>query len=148
MSNASSRLRHISARLRETGQVGVRAEMNSALLEATVFLEAEVRAAAGQRLPQRGGLARQQSTQEIRRRVIPSGSSAGVRLSTATRGSMQTDKGYVRHPVFGVWLEGQKSQQIPGAAGWWSKTLEQKSPMVTPVLLKVMEATAAKIQGV
>ena len=39
------------------------------------------------------------------------------------------------------------SQEIPAAKGWWSETLANGAPVVTPELLAVMERISAQIQG-
>jgi hypothetical protein len=145
VADPTAQLRMLSMRARELADKGVAREMNAALRSTTVFLEAAVREAAGQQLPQSGGLARQQASQEIRTTVLMSSRDAGVRMRTLTRGSMQTDKGYVRHPVFGEWLPDQEAQKIPQATGWWTKTLTEKSPLATPLIFEVMETTLAKL---
>jgi len=59
---------------------------------------------------------------------------------------VQTNKGYVRHPVFGVWREGVESQQIPDAAGWWTDTMRKGSEAVTPLILAEMNHVGRFIQ--
>lgn len=144
--SASERLHAIALRLRTEGQRGLQREMNAAFRASTRPLIASVRAAARERLPKAGGLNEQQASQAIRVSVLTGSRSAGVRIRTRTRGSMQTDKGYVRHPVFGTWRPGVSSQQIPGAAGWWTDTLRQLSPAITPAILAEMNRVARIIQ--
>lgn len=148
--SASERLHTIAARLRAEGEVGVQREMAAALRLAVRPLIAQVRGAAYVSLPRRGGLNEEQGNQRITTSVLTGARSAGVRLRTRTRGSMQTDQGFVRHPVPSRgapradwrWVQ----QEVPQAEGWWSKTLERESPALTPALVKVMDGISARIQ--
>jgi hypothetical protein len=69
-------------------------------------------------------------------------------MKTTAPDTAQTDDGFVRHPTFGRRGKGQwRTQEIPAAAGWWSVTLARESPAVTPAVLRVMEAAAARVQA-
>lgn len=144
---ASQRLHAIAAELKAQGERGLKRRMNSTLRAAAVPLVDAVREAAREKLPKKGGLNEQQAEQAIRVMVLSGARTAGVRIRTSTRGSMQTDKGFVRHPVFGEWKPNMPSQQIPQATGWWSYTLYRKSPEVTPLILAEMNRVARQIQG-
>jgi hypothetical protein len=144
---ASQRLHAIAGRLRVEGQRGLRLEMNRTLRAGAAPLVTAVRGAARTQLPHSGGLAELEASQPIRVSVLTGARNAGVRISTRTRGSSQTDKGYVRHPVFGEWRPDMPAQQIPQAAGWWTATLTRGSPAVTPLLLAEMNRVGARIQS-
>lgn len=142
---ASLRLHAIATRMRVQGERGAQQEMVRDIRAATQPLIANVRGAAYVSLPKRGGLNEEQGNQRITVSVLTGARTAGVRIRTHTRGSMQTDKGYVRHPVFrtGKWAQ----EEIPQATGWWSKTLARDSRAITPVIVKVMNRIARRIQG-
>lgn len=147
-SNASAQLHAIAAELKFRGERGMKRELTGGLRLGAQPLVSAVRGAAAVSLPRRGGLNIWEADQRITVSVLLSSSrTAGVRLKTRTRGSMQTDEGYVRHRYFGKWYPGEPSQPLPGAAGWWSETLRHGSPAVTPILLGVMEKIAAQIQA-
>ncbi|HWD83341.1 MAG TPA: hypothetical protein VG497_30785 [Kribbella sp.] len=142
----SARLQRIAAELRATGQGALlnslRAEIRA---EAAPAVKA-VREAALEKLPKRGGLAAEQAEQAIRVSVLASARTAGVRMRTRTRGSFQTDKGYVRHPVFGD-REDWVRQDVPQATGWWTKTLLELGPVTTARLRALIERLNRRIQA-
>lgn len=144
---ASQRLHEIAARLKVEGNRGARLEMNRAIRAAAQPLVNAVRAEATARLPKSGGLNLEQANQAISVSVVTGSRSAGVRIRTKTRGSMQTDKGYVRHPVFGRRDNSKdwQTQQIPGARGWWSDTLAARSAAMTPLIVAEMNRIARQI---
>lgn len=142
---ASVRLHAIMARLREEGERGQMLRVRRTLRGAAAPLVVSVRAAARERLPRSGGLNEEQASQPISVNVLTGSRSAGVRIRTKTRGSMQTDQGYVRHPIprnREIWVQ----QDLPGAAGWWSDTLARGSAAVTPLLIAELNRAGAYIQ--
>lgn len=148
--SASQRLHEIAVRLREEANRGARLELNRTIRAAAQPLIAEVRGAAYVSLPKRGGLNEEQGNQRITVSVLTGSTTAGVRLRTRTRGSFQTDKGYVRHPTptmlgydrsYWHWVK----QDIPQAEGWWSKTLERSGRKYTPAIVAAMNRIARRI---
>lgn len=149
---ASQRLHAIADRLKVTGQRGTRLEMTRALRAGAKPLVTAVRQSARERLPRAGGLNEWEATQPISVNVLTGAHTAGVRIRTRTKGSVQTDSGYVRHPVFGsgdsfraLWQ--WETQQIPQAEGWWTDPLRKGSPAVTPLLIAELNRIARKING-
>ncbi len=163
---ASEQLAAIGARLKVEAPL-LRKELLRGLKTGAAPLVPIVKAAAAEKLPKAGGLAAIVAGQKISTSVSLSPKSASVKLkSTKARGNRQSDEGYVRHPVFGTQAQlaagfaaaeaagartkhgqGWKwvTQQIPGAAGWWSETLKYSAPIVTPELIAVMEQITARL---
>lgn len=142
---ASDQLRLISKQLKLQGAGALKLEMSRALKAAAQPLIPAVQAAARAQLPRAGGLNEQVAGQKVSVAVRTTGKSAGVRLTTTAPDTAQTDAGFVRHPVFGnrtIW----QRQEIPDAAGWWSVTLGNQAPSVTPDLLAVLAEVSAAIQ--
>lgn len=150
MAGASEQLRSIAVALKSTADgAALKRELTSGIRAATVPLKSAVTAAALRQLPRGGGLNQQVAGQKITTSVLTGARTAGVRLKTTAPDTKQTDSGYVRHPTFRRRGPGQwRTQQIPLAQGWWTTTLSIHSVEVTPVILAVMESTAAKIQAV
>lgn len=141
---ASQRLHAIATQLKVQGERGLKLEMTRTMRASAQPLVSAVRESAREKLPKSGGLAEQQASQKIRVSVLTGARTAGVRIRTRTRGSMQTDRGYVRHPTFGdrdEWVR----QDTPGATGWWTNTLIRKSPEVTAAIVKEMNRVARRI---
>jgi hypothetical protein len=107
-----------------------------------------VRAAARNKLPRAGGLNEYVANQNITVTSVLAGASMTVRVRHDThRSAKQTDSGYVRHPVFGVWRPGIPSQQVPNAAGWWTQTFENLGPMATERMLQFIREMSAAIEA-
>lgn len=119
---ASERLAAIARELRAAGEREIRLGLNRGLRAAAQPIRDEVRAAALRQLPKRGGLARAQAS-SVRVQILTGSRTAGIRLRDTRRSSFQTDEGYVRHPVFGD-REDWRREELPQAAGWWTKTLQ------------------------
>lgn len=143
MADASAQLYRSAATLRASGNRALRLEMTRTLRAQAQPAVSAVRAAARRQLPQRGGLAAEQAEQAIRVSVLTGANTAGVRIRTRTRGSMQTDKGFVRHPVpnTGRWVR----QEIPQAEGWWSQTLARQAPAQTVAMRATMNRIAWRV---
>ena len=147
-SNASVQLHAIAVHLKEAGERDLRLALTRGLKTGAAPLIPLVNDAAIRQLPKTGGLNKQVASQRITVSVRTSAKTAGVRLTTKAPDTAQTDAGYVRHPTFGRRGKGQwKTQPIPAAKGWWSKTLRKAAPVVTPALLRVMRDIAREIQG-
>lgn len=151
-SNASAQLREIAVRLKEVGDGRViKRDMARAIRTGAAPLIPAVRAAAEAQLPKRGGLNRYEANQKIRVAVLTGARTAGVRI--VGKASTATDTGTWRHPTpelmgydrsYWKW----KEQTYPAAAGWWSKTLERDSRVVTPAVVAAMQRAASYVQGV
>jgi hypothetical protein len=151
--DASAQLAGIAARLKVTGDRGLRLAMLRGLKAGAAPLIPLVHEAARKQLPKSGGLNERVAGQKVTASVRTGARTAGVRLTTRDLDTKETDEGYVRHPVFNrrdkngrrVWAK--KNQKIPAAEGWWSKTLAESAPVVAPALVVVMDEVAAAING-
>lgn len=141
----TAQLRELGARLKAAGAVEIRLELIQALKEAAKPLPDAVKEAALADLPKTGGLNRQVAGQRVTTSVRLSGA-VGVRLTTTAPDTAQTDAGYVRHPTFGH-RDRWKSQLVPEATGWWSRTLSTKSAEQTPKILAAMELINLKVNA-
>lgn len=138
----------------------LRVELLRGLKKGAAPLIPLVHDAARAQLPHGGGLNEQVASQKVSVSVRTSAKTAGVRMTTRAPDTKMTDSGFVRHPIFArktgphayeparghgkvIW----RTQPIPAAAGWWSKTLGESAPAVTPELLAVMEQISARIQA-
>ena len=142
----SEQLAALAARLKVTGEKGLRTQLLRGLKSGAEPLVKKVAEAARSQLPHGGGLNEQVAGQKVKVQVRTGARTAGVRMTTTAPDTSQTDAGFVRHPVYGnrkKWV----TQQIPAAKGWWSQTLADGGSDVTPELLKVMEETTAAIQA-
>jgi hypothetical protein len=110
-----------------------------------------VKQAAQDQLPRKGGLNQWVADGTFKTSVIFTGTYTGVRILAVAKKSSRsgttdfgTDRGEVRHPVFGHadrWV----GQKLP-RSGWFSTTLEQRAPEVAvPAIRAALEATAAAI---
>jgi len=120
---------------------GLRKEMLRTIQTTTKPLREGLKASARSTLPKRGGLAATVAGSGISTRTRTTGSKVGVRI-VATGGKkvrdiQATDRGLLRHPVFGRWVKGLPPQQI--TPGWWSKPLAAFAPKVRKELLAAME---------
>lgn len=145
--DASAQLRAIAVRLREAGDTGNLNALRKSIRTSAAPLVSAVKEAAVEKLPHGGGLNEQVASQRVGVSIRTGARTAGVRLTTTAPDTSQTDQGFVRHPVWGNrkrWVQ----QSIPEAAGWWSQTLADKSPAVTPLIVAELERVAAYVQGI
>ncbi len=110
----------------------------------------EVRQAARDRLPKRGGLNEYEADQKINVSVTSGARTAGVRIRG--KASQRTDTGTWRHPVpsmlgydrsYWQWT----SQTYSPAEGWWSDTWRAQSVKITPLIVAELNRVGARIQG-
>jgi hypothetical protein len=125
-----------------------RVELQREIRVAAQPLVPALRDAAREKLPSAGGLNEQVAGQRITVSVRLGPKTAGVRLVTTAPDTSQTDKGFVRHPSPRNNRKKWRVTKLPRARGWWTDTLVRKSPSVTPAVLRVMDKTARRIQGV
>lgn len=143
---ASAQLREVALKLKSAGAGGLRLQLLRGLKAGAAPLIPAVKDAARAQLPKSGGLNEHVANQKVTVSVRTGATTAGVRLTTKDLDTRDTDSGMVRHPVFGHrdrWVD----QSVPQATGWWSVTLAEKSPDVTPELIKVLAETAELIQS-
>lgn len=144
--NGSVELHLLAKRLKTAGAVGVRREMMRGLRAAASPLVPLLQEAARADLPKRGGLNEYVAAKKITVSVTTGARTAGVRLRSKQRGNY-TDTGTWRHPVFGKWLPGVKSQTYAPAKGWWDKTVEANSLVASAEARRVLTAVAAQVNG-
>jgi hypothetical protein len=150
MVSNGSQLRELGLKLKAAGDGGLRRELLAGIRLGAAPLVGDVRAAALERLPHRGGLAAFVASSPIAVRTRLTGV-VGVRIVNTRSGARKggttdfgTDRGHVRHPTFGRKGKGSwVGQDVP--PGWFSKTLEEKSPETTPLVLAAMNRTAAAV---
>lgn len=131
-----------SKALKAAGRADLRKELNKALRDASKPLIRQVKAAARAELPKRGGLAETVARSPIRAQVRTGATTAGVRITARGQGLRGTNRGVVRHPVFGnreIFVE----QEVNG--GWFDDTLRAGAPTVRPHLEAAIEAVAEKV---
>ena len=111
----------LSKALKHAGRKEMRKELHKGVRKAARPLIPKARAEARRRLPKRGGLA-ELVAREPARTQVRTGSDPGVRIVIGKKrgGARATNKGAIRHPVFGqdVWVE----QKI-SPAGWFDESM-------------------------
>ncbi len=143
MDPTSARLQRIAAELKSAGETGIRREVLRTIRAQALPLKNAAQQAALEKLPSSGGLAAREAA-NVKVQVLTGARNAGVRLRNTRVGAAQTDQGYVRHPVFGnrkKWT----TQFVPGARGWWTDTLEAKSPAVLYALQQSIDRLSSTI---
>jgi uncharacterized protein YbjQ (UPF0145 family) len=133
-------LARVAKRLRETGDKELKRELYRGLQRATKPLKANAQKAAGAQLPQSGGLAAIVARSRLTTKVL-TGKNPAVKI-VAKGTAVTTDKGFVRHPVFGgAWV----TQKVQG--GWFSETLADGADEVRAELIEAMNDVAKSIDG-
>ena len=150
MANASRKLAETAAALRELGDRGMTNRFRAAVRVIARPMVDDVRKAARDLLPKSGGLNEHVAGQRITTSTLLSARGATIRLKMPFIDATELDKGHVRHPVFGKGAQTRKEwtwvdQQVPNAAGFWSRTLMMAGPQVTAELVVLMKATAEEI---
>ena len=134
--SGSKQLAALAVRIKAAAPTGLRVELLRGLKEGAKPLIPKVAKAAEEKLPHAGGLNEQVAGQKVTVQVRTGAKTAGVRLTTRAPDTAMTDSGFVRHPIYGRRGKGDwRTQQIPGAKGWWSDTLAEAAPDVTPELM-------------
>lgn len=143
--NGADRMLAVSKALKAAGETGLRKQLNKGLRDGAKPLIPKARSAARAKLPQSGGLADQVAREPIRIRV-KTGRDPAVSVVIGKRrgGAIATNKGVIRHPVFG--RPGSfVSQQVPSARGWFDDEMEREAPSVRPELERVINDMAEQI---
>lgn len=146
-----SDLRDFAHDLRAAGHADLVRDLLRDLRTGAKQVTVETRRAALANLPRRGGLALRVSKapQRITARAGNTTATVAVVVPGKKKGNaaVQTDQGFVRHPVFGrVDASGKRvfvRQQTRGA-GWFSRTAEFVEPDVLRELDKTMDAAARR----
>lgn len=131
-------LKALQRKLKAIDRRDLRRELNKGLREGAKPLIGEARSAARSELPQRGGLAERVAS----RPMTISASTTGVRIRVKGMDARSTERGRLRHPVYGnreVWV----TQAIK--PGWFTERMRREAPKVRPELVKAMDRVAAKI---
>jgi len=134
----------LSKALKHAGRTGLRKELTAGMRRAAKPLIAKSRAEALQRLPRRGGLAKQVAKEPQRIQVRTGARTAGVRVVVGKRsgGARAANRGVIRHPVFGnrkVWV----NQSVP--PDWFDDTMRASAPSVRRELERALEDIADRI---
>lgn len=120
---------------------GLKRELYRGMNRATKPLRAEAQKAAASRLPQSGGLAARVAKTKMTTRIL-TGRNPGVSIQPKGT-ALSTDRGYVKHPVFGNkgrWV----TQTVEG--GWFSDTMRGAAPSVRKELIQAMSDVADQIK--
>lgn len=148
----NAQLRLLGLKFQAAGAGGLRRNLLAGIRAGAKPLVDDVRAAAREDLPKKGGLAAIVAESPIAVRTRLTGPSVGVRIVNTRKGvdtaagksiRFGTDTGRLRHPVFGHrdrWV----TQQLRHP-GWFTETLAHRAPETTPFVLAAMEVTAREI---
>lgn len=146
--SGSAQLRAIARQLKDVANGReLKLEMTRGLRAGAAPLVADVKRAAEEKLPKRGGLNKKVAKERVTVSVRTGAKTAGVRLTTKAPSTAETDQGFVRHPLPGNDRSRWVTQSIPEAAGWWSQTLAHGASSVTPELMSVLGRIAEKVQA-
>jgi hypothetical protein len=136
-------LAQLARALRAAGDPGkgLRKELYRGLQRATKPLKAKAQQAAAESLPQSGGLAQVVAAKSKISTRIMTGSSPRVSIQAKGVG-VSTDKGFVRHRVFGTdaWV----TQKVQG--GWFTQTMKDSGPAVAKELNDAIDDVADRIK--
>lgn len=146
-------LLHLGRRLRDAGRGDVLKELTKELRLTVKPTIPRARAVARRTLPQRGGLAARVAKAPIRVTVRAGNTTSRVSLVVPGKkkgnASTQTDRGFVRHPVFNRMNSSGRRifvrQETPAATGWFSGTVRDEAPRVRTDLAQVLDKYAQRI---
>lgn len=136
-------LTELSAKLKETGNRGLRNELLRGIRAAATPMVAAARESARENLPHRGGLADLVASSKFGVRTRTAGRSPAVRVIGVNRGHdiEDLDRGVLRHPVFGSkkWV----GQQLN--PGWFTDAMLGEVPQIRAEVVKAIERVKAKL---
>jgi hypothetical protein len=144
-SNGSRDLAIVAARLRASGDRGLRLQALRGLRASTAPFVAAARANARERLPRGGGLNELAATQKIAPVVRMGGRNPSVRVRSADGLRNATNAGWIRHKTFGEWRKNTPTQRIPGARGWWDDAVKSAAPQARAQMEAAMRAVMYEI---
>lgn len=135
-------LADLSKRFKAAGEdgKGLRKEMLKSIQRSTKPLKADARRNTD-RLPQSGGLGALIAKGKLQTKTRSGGKNVGVKIVAKGTAVKSTDKGTVRHRVFGrdVWV------MQPVTPGWFTDAMEAGAPKVRREVLDAMNTVARKI---
>jgi hypothetical protein len=132
----------LSKALKAAGKAGLRKELHKAVAAAAKPLLPKVKEAARTSLPRAGGLNQRIARKPIRVQARTGEKTAGVRI-VGSKVDPRINQGRVYHPVFG--RTPGVVQNVPGAVGYFDKTIEEGAPGVQGSVAQVLEDFAARI---
>jgi hypothetical protein len=139
----ADQLSDLARALRREGDSGkgLKRELYRGLQRATKPLKAKAQQAAESSLPQSGGLNQVVAAKSKITTRILTGSSPRVSIQAKGVG-ISTDKGFVRHRVFGTdaWV----TQRVQG--GWFTQTMKDSGPAVAKELNDAIDDVADRIK--
>ena len=140
----AEQLGDLSKRLRAAGEdgKGLRRELLKGIQRATKPLKADAKRAAGSKLPQSGGLAAEVARAKFTTRTRTGGRNVGVTILAKGDVVRSSDRGRIRHPVFGnrsAWV----TQDV--TPGWFTETMQDSAPKVRGEILEAMQDVARRI---
>jgi hypothetical protein len=131
-------MKALQRKLKQVDRADLRRELNRGLRDGAKPLVQHARDAARDNLPHAGGL----NERVASRPTTISIAQGGVRVRVKGVDAASTNRGRLRHPVYGnreVWV----TQTIQ--PGWFTDRMRQKAPGVRPDLIKAMDRVAQKI---
>lgn len=142
VNGSAADLRLLSARLRATGQSGLKKNIAKAIRVATLPASRAVKQTLLDVMPKEGGANVYLAKSSIRSAVLTGPKTAGVVVRASKRGhdiAAVNATGQLRHPVFG----NRKAWAVTSVpAGWWERTLAPFGPPVEAALVEAQNVTA------
>jgi len=135
----------LARRLKEAGDKDLRKELYAGLNRSVKPLRQDVKMAASEQLPHRGGFADLiQSELKVTARKRATRNPAIFLLGKAgARDVASVNRGRLRHPLYGNRRRWYNTSVRPG---FWTKTLEGDAPRVRVELIEAIRKVAAKIK--
>jgi hypothetical protein len=133
----------LSKALKAAGQGELRKALNKTMKDAAKPLIPKVRAAARDSLPKTNGLNERMARKPYRVQVRTGATTAGVRIVGTKLDPRINNEGRIFHPVFG--RKPGVVQQVPGAVGYFDKTLSESGPAIRDDLTKALDDFAGTL---
>lgn len=118
----------LSKAMKAAGETELRKELHKAVRQATRPTLPKVRTAARDKLPRKGGLNKRVARKPLRAAVRTGAKTVGVRIEQRKTDPRLNATGRVAHPTFG--RRPLVVQQIPGAVGYFDKTIRNEAPQM------------------
>ena len=137
----------LARRLKEAGDKELRKELYAGINRAVKPLRADVKAAAGDYLPKRGGYADLIASElkvSSRKRAVGQNPAIYLLGKAGKRDVSSVNRGRLRHPLFGNRRHWYNTRVTPG---FWTKTLAADAPMVRVELVEAIRRVARKIEA-
>lgn len=133
----------LSKRLKEAGDTQVRNELHKAVRAAGRPLIPKVREAARRDLPRAGGLNERIAKKPYRSQTRTGVRTAGLRITGTKVDPRINESGRVVHPTFG--RRPFVVQTVPGAKGYFDKTLQAEAPAIRAAVTEVLVEFAGRL---